>query len=103
MDTLAVTLPVLGLHDSMLAGCFLREAPYLVRMGSYDAVRCLREAASAVERGREAVSLTTTSAALAPLHFSCVQLAGSTYRSNPAIPVLRAIAEACEIELGKAA
>lgn len=91
MDTLTVSIPVLGRHESMLAGCFLREVPYLVRAGGHESFRCLREAASAVERGHGSVTLTTTSAGLVPLALACREAARDTYRDNPAIPVLAAI------------
>ena len=98
MDTLTVTLPVLHLHEGMLASSFLREVPYLVR-GVGDETRCLNEAATAVARGRGSVSLTVTTLGLTPLARTCRVAIADTYRDNPAAPVLRAIAEACEAAL----
>lgn len=96
-DTLTVNLPVLPMHQSMLVACYLREAPYLVAMPDRDAVRCLTEAASAVARGREFVSLTTTRQALGPLASACRELAEKTYAENAARPVLLGIATAAEV------
>lgn len=96
MDTLTVNLPVLELHQGMLASGFLREVPYLVAMPDYDSACCLREAASAVARGRESVSLTVTTLGARGLARTCRAAIGDTYPDNPAIPVLAAVAEACE-------
>lgn len=101
MDTLTVALPVLEpLHERMLAGCFIRETYYLVRGARYgEETRCLNEAATAVARGREYVSLTVTTLGLAPLAGACRAAIADTYCDNQAIPALRAIAEACEAAL----
>jgi len=85
----------------MLAAGYLREAPYTT--SDWDAVRCLREAATAVARGRESVTLTTTRGALGPLAKACQQLAGATYPDNPARPVLLEIATAALVAAAKAA
>ena len=104
MDTLTVTLPVLELHEGMLASAFLREVPYLVRgCDRLDSIGCLREAAAAVARGRESVSLTVTTLGLAPLADACRSALAVTYPDQPAVPVLRAIAEACEAALARRA
>ncbi len=105
MDTLTVALPVLEpLHERMLAGCFIRETYYLVRGARWgEETRCLNEAARAVERGREYVSLTVTTLGLASLAGACRAAITETYRDNEAVPVLRAIAEACELALARRA
>lgn len=97
MDTLTVALPVLELHQGMLASGFLREVPYLINVnGHVDSASCLREAASAVARGRGSVSLTVTTIGARALARTCRAAIGDTYPDNPAIPVLAAIADACE-------
>lgn len=104
MDAITVTLPVLPLHERMLATCYLRETYYLVR-GSRcgEETRCLNATASAVARGRESVSLTVTTLGLAPLARTCRAAIADTYPDQPAVPVLRAIAEACEAALARRA
>lgn len=103
MDTLTVALPVLEERDAHVATRYIEGSPYLVYHVGVEACRCLGEAARAVERGRETVSLTVTTLGLPSLSSACQALCGETYSDHPAVPILRAIAEACEAALARRA
>ena len=103
MDTLTVSIPVPPLHTGMPVADYLREAPSLVSPWYRLAARCLGEAAEAVRRGHDSVTLTVTSGDLGTLADACRQLIGQAQTYPPAAPVLRAIADACEAALGEAA